>query len=41
MQHEAGGNVGITQPEEEEENPDLTQTTASSKNYIINIVKGG
>ena len=31
-QHEAVGNVGTTQPVEEE-SPDLTHTTASLKNY--------
>ncbi len=38
MQHKAVENVSTTQPVEEE-NPDLTQTTASSKNKTISIVK--
>lgn len=37
MQHEAGETVGTTQPAEE--NPDLKQTAASSKNKTIIFVK--
>lgn len=37
-QHEAVGNVGTTQPVEEE-SPDLTHTTASLKNKTISIVE--